>query len=110
MYFRFVIFVKPECFRTIPLIQNLFILSKKLNKQEKISSEVDKLLELTTASEEKLANLPSDSLDDMLSSLQVSNLEHLDLFAFKVEFTHNNYKPFAITDNSDQFATTRERY
>lgn len=51
----------------------LFFLYKKLNsnKQDNLSSEVDKLVELTAATEESLANLPSDSLDDMLSSLQV---------------------------------------
>lgn len=42
-----------------------------LNKQDNLSSEVDKLVELTAATEESLANLPSDSLEDMLSSLQV---------------------------------------
>lgn len=34
-------------------------------------------MELTAATEESLANLPSDSLEDMLSSLQVHNLFYL---------------------------------
>lgn len=38
---------------------------------------MDKLVELTAATEESLANLPSDSLEDMLSSLQVHNLFYL---------------------------------
>lgn len=32
---------------------------------------MDKILELTESSEQRLANLPNDSLEDMLSSLQV---------------------------------------
>lgn len=66
---------RNQSFESILLTRILFfpfIPSNNLNKQDKICSEVDKLLELTTASEERLANLPSDSLDDMLSSLQVS--------------------------------------
>lgn len=39
-------------------------------KQDRISLE--KLVDLTAATEESLANLPSDSLEQMLSSLQVS--------------------------------------
>lgn len=51
---------------------NQFNSLKNDQKQDKISLEVDKLLDLTAATEESLANLPSDSLEQMLSSLQVS--------------------------------------
>lgn len=40
-------------------------------QREKLFTEVDKLMELTAASEKSLASLPSESLEEMLSSLQV---------------------------------------
>lgn len=51
---------------------------KNDQKQDTISLEVDKLLDLTAATEESLANLPSDGLEQMLSSLQVSIYEKID--------------------------------
>lgn len=47
--------------------------------QDKINLEVDKLLELMADSEKHLSNLPSDSLEEMLSSLQVSIITVLKL-------------------------------
>lgn len=40
--------------------------------QNTLCNELEKILENTFAFEESLANLPNDSLENMLSSLQVS--------------------------------------
>lgn len=45
-------------------------------KQEKLSLEVDQLLESVAVCEEGIANLPNESLESMLQSLQVNSKPH----------------------------------